>query len=162
VVLFCFLVLFSWSFYNTSSYERVSNFNLKNRLSYIIMKVCNYYITLHSNDTCEFSTLWHDDRFKNIEAKPYDLSLLKKVGVKYLNITGGEPLLREEIGEILKSAKELDFHTSLTTNGILYSERANNLKGLVDRKKELMAKTDQIVKSTQLIKQLFFSEKFKS
>jgi MoaA/NifB/PqqE/SkfB family radical SAM enzyme len=96
-------------------------------------KTCNYYVTFRSNDTCEFCPIWQDERYKNIEEKPYDLNLLKKAGVKLLNITGGEPLLREDLPDTLKEAKELGVETQLATNGILYPEKARLLDGLIDR-----------------------------
>jgi len=96
-------------------------------------KVCNYYVTFKCDDQCEFCSIWQKEQLTEIEAKPYDLARLKAVGVELLNITGGEPLLREDLPEILKQAKELGFIVQLTTNGIIYSEKARLLQGLVDR-----------------------------
>lgn len=96
-------------------------------------KVCNYYVTLRCNDTCEFCPIWQNESYRNIEEKPYDLELLKKAGVKRLNITGGEPLLREDLPDILGKAKEFGFEIQLATNGILYPEKAKLLTGLIDR-----------------------------
>jgi MoaA/NifB/PqqE/SkfB family radical SAM enzyme len=95
--------------------------------------LANYYVTLRCNDTCEFCSIWQNEEYAKIEEKPFDLSVLKQEGVKNINITGGEPLLREDLPEILKTAKELGFFIELTTNGILYSERARLMGGLVDR-----------------------------
>lgn len=97
-----------------------------------MLKVCNYYITLRCNDTCEFCPIWQNEDYKKIEEKPYDLNLLKKVGVELLNITGGEPLLRDDLIQVLKQAKALGLKIQLTTNGILYPERAKSLVGVVD------------------------------
>jgi len=96
-------------------------------------KICNYYLTLRCNDTCEFCSIWQNEEYAKIEEKPCDLSQLKKAGVEQLNIAGGEPLLREDLPEILKTAKELGFSIELTTNGILYSEKGRRIGGLVDR-----------------------------
>lgn len=96
-------------------------------------KVCNYYITLRCNDTCEFCSIWQNEEYQKIEEQPCDLALIKKAGVEQLNITGGEPLLREDLPNILKQAKDLGFKVDLTTNGILYAEKANLLAGLIDR-----------------------------
>jgi len=96
-------------------------------------KVCNYYVTFRSNDTCEFCPIWQNESCKNIEEKPYDLDLLKNAGVTLLCVTGGEPLLREDLPDILRKAKELGFEVQLETNGILYPERAKLLAGLIDR-----------------------------
>jgi len=96
-------------------------------------KTCNYYVTFQCNDTCEFCPIWDNEDFKKYQEKPFDLKELQKLNVKYLNITGGEPLLRQDLVQILKQAKELGFYTILTTNGILYSEKAKEIQGLVDQ-----------------------------
>lgn len=57
------------------------------------------------------------------------LSNFSGFGVTRLKITGGEPLLREDICEIISHAKLVGFtEVSLTTNGILLPERAQDLK----------------------------------
>jgi len=51
---------------------------------------------------------------------------LKKEGVKFVILSGGEPLLREDIFEIGKFLKEEGFKTSLSTNGLLIN--SSNVK----------------------------------
>jgi len=111
----------------------------------MIRQICNYYVTLRSNDTCEFCSIWQDPGYQDIRESgdrvKEILFDLKKDGVKHLNVTGGEPLLRDDLPQILKQAKELGLTTELTTNGILYPEKARLLAprhgsgqgGLVDR-----------------------------
>jgi MoaA/NifB/PqqE/SkfB family radical SAM enzyme len=99
-------------------------------------KICNYYVTLRCNDTCEFCQCWQnpgysDIREPGVQGKEILLNL-KREGVRYLNVTGGEPLLREDLPQILKQAKDFGFSIKLTTNGILYAEKAKSLAGLVD------------------------------
>ncbi|MFH1826791.1 MAG: radical SAM protein, partial [bacterium] len=97
------------------------------------MKTCNYYATLRTNDECEFDSLWPKlDEYSKIGEKPYDLMILKRAGIKILTVTGGEPLLREDLVDILREAKKLGLQVKLTTNGILYPEKASLLKGLID------------------------------
>jgi len=97
------------------------------------MKFCNYFVTFRCNDTCEFCPIWQREELKKIEEKFVDLSFLKAEGIKHLNLTGGEPLLRGDLPSILKNAQELGFTAELTTNGILYAERGKELKGLLNR-----------------------------
>jgi MoaA/NifB/PqqE/SkfB family radical SAM enzyme len=52
--------------------------------------------------------------------------------VKYVDFTGGEPLLKEDVGQIYTEAKRQGFSTSMTTNTILYPKRAKEIQGLVD------------------------------
>lgn len=53
----------------------------------------------------------------------------KKIGIKKIKITGGEPLLRKDIVDIVRIAKENNFEDiSLVTNGILLHKYAKELK----------------------------------
>ncbi|MBN3033724.1 MAG: radical SAM protein [Candidatus Saganbacteria bacterium] len=97
------------------------------------LKVCHYFVTLRCNDACEFCACWSNEAYRAIEEKPYDLAPLKKAGIRLLNITGGEPLLRADLPEILARAKAFGLPTVLTTNGLLYEERARELAGLAGR-----------------------------
>lgn len=105
-------------------------------------RVCHFYVTLRCNDTCEFCACWRDYPPPLPGEPPREegelgaagleplLRRLRREGIKTLNITGGEPLLRSDLPQILQLAKELGFQTELTTNGILYPERAKELRGL--------------------------------
>jgi MoaA/NifB/PqqE/SkfB family radical SAM enzyme len=61
-----------------------------------------------------------------------NLVALRKMGVKVIDFTGGEPLLHQELGAFLALAKELKFITTVTTNALLYPKRAEELKGKID------------------------------
>ena len=99
--------------------------------------VCNYYLTFKCNDTCEFCGIWQKKELLDIkEAGTEDvkkiLHNLKSLGLLIMNFTGGEPLLREDLPEILKISKRLGFFNIITTNGIAYPERADEITGFVD------------------------------
>ncbi|NQT30636.1 MAG: radical SAM protein [Candidatus Saganbacteria bacterium] len=97
--------------------------------------ICNYYVTLSCNATCEFCPLWVESEKNNLSESgnfKQILLSLKREGVHELNITGGEPLLRDDLPELLAQAKEFGFKVKLTTNGILYADKARALQGLVD------------------------------
>jgi len=95
-------------------------------------KTCNYYVTLRCNDSCEFCAIWDNDQHKQIEEKFYNVASLTDLGVDRLNIIGGEPLLRSDLPDIVRQAKDAGLSVDLTTNGILYAERARDLTGYVD------------------------------
>ena len=57
---------------------------------------------------------------------------LCRLGCKTLVFTGGEPLLRPDIGELLRLAKMKGLETYLSTNGLLLKERYDELKDNVD------------------------------
>ena len=62
---------------------------------------------------------------ENVQA---NLNDLKKLGVKVIDFTGGEPLLHRQLPEFLQYAKKLKFITTVTTNTLLYPKYAERLK----------------------------------
>lgn len=54
------------------------------------------------------------------------LSGLRSAGTIHLGISGGEPLLRDDVGEIIRKAREIGFIVSLVTNGILVEQRLDD------------------------------------
>ncbi len=95
--------------------------------------LCNYYLTYRCNASCGFCDIWERPSpyatLKNIHA---NLLALKRLGVKVIDFTGGEPLLHRQLPEILRLAKSLGFITTVTTNGLLYPKQAHPLRGLID------------------------------
>lgn len=55
------------------------------------------------------------------------LNQLKKIGVKKIELSGGEPLLRKDIFEIVSLAKRLHFQVKILTNGSLLSKEKIDL-----------------------------------
>ncbi len=55
---------------------------------------------------------------------------LDMLGIQRINISGGEPLLREDIADIIKAALARKFAVSLTTNGILVARYLDILSKL--------------------------------
>ncbi|HEX8548475.1 MAG TPA: radical SAM protein [Cytophagaceae bacterium] len=95
--------------------------------------LCNYYVTYRCNASCSFCDIWEKPSpYITIENATENLRDLKKLGVKVIDFTGGEPLLHQKIDELLRLAKSFGFLTTLTTNGLLYPKSAEKLKGLVD------------------------------
>jgi len=95
--------------------------------------LCNYYVTYRCNAKCDFCDLWEKPSpYVDLVTVDENLTQLKKLGVKVIDFTGGEPLLHREIDKILELAKKKGFITTLTTNTLLYPKWANKIKGLVD------------------------------
>ncbi|MDR1057835.1 MAG: radical SAM protein [Coxiellaceae bacterium] len=100
------------------------------------MKIlCNYYVTLRCNSRCKFCNIWqlqHKSQEPTIEEIKNNLKDLKKLGIKVIDFTGGEPLLYPFLREALVVAKKLGFYTTVTTNCTLYPQYAGDLKGLIN------------------------------
>lgn len=95
--------------------------------------LCNYYVTYRCNAACSFCDIWEKPSpYVTLENVRENLRDLKKLGVKVIDFTGGEPLLHRQIDVFLKEAKQMGFITTLTTNGLLYPKLAAKLRGLVD------------------------------
>lgn len=95
--------------------------------------LCNYYLNYKCNAKCSFCDIWEiPSQYASLESIKKNFIDLKKLGVKVIDFTGGEPLLHPNLGEILAEAKALKFITTLTTNGLLYPKKAKELVGLID------------------------------
>ncbi|HEY9827615.1 MAG TPA: radical SAM protein [Stenomitos sp.] len=96
--------------------------------------VANYYLTYRCNARCHFCDIWalEPGQEASLDTITRNLQDLRRLGVKYVDFTGGEPLLRADVAEIFQIAKNLGFYTSMTTNTILYPKKAREMQGLVD------------------------------
>jgi MoaA/NifB/PqqE/SkfB family radical SAM enzyme len=95
--------------------------------------LCNYYLTYRCNAKCGFCDIWErPSGYVDMETYRHNLQDLKKLGVKVIDFTGGEPLLHQELPQFLTLAKDMGFITTVTTNGLLYPKNAPKLSGLVD------------------------------
>ena len=96
--------------------------------------VANYYLTYRCNARCHFCDIWalEPKQEADFETICRNLQDLRRLGVKYVDFTGGEPLLKEDVGQIYAEAKQQGFTTSMTTNTILYPKRSKEIHGLVD------------------------------
>lgn len=95
--------------------------------------LCNYYVTYRCNATCSFCDIWEKPSpYITLENFRENLKDLKKLGVKVIDFTGGEPLLHRELDVLLEEAKKAGFITTVTTNCLLYPKYADRIKGKID------------------------------
>jgi MoaA/NifB/PqqE/SkfB family radical SAM enzyme len=96
--------------------------------------VANYYLTYRCNARCHFCDIWalEPKQEASFDTIKQNLQALRRLGVKYVDFTGGEPLLRSDVAEIFAEAKRQGFMTTMTTNTILYPKKAKEMQGLVD------------------------------
>lgn len=102
-----------------------------------MLLLCNYYLTYRCNAYCEFCHFGVHDDFKDTPyAKISDFKSnvrqLAEMGVKFIDLTGGEPLLHREIHLMAEFAKEMKMQTSITTNTLLYPKYAERLAGKIN------------------------------
>jgi len=99
--------------------------------------ICNYYLTYRCNARCGFCDIWEDNTVPASQEAGLDtikanLADLKRAGVKFVDFTGGEPLMHPALPEALTYAKEIGLRTTVTSNGILYPRLAEKLAGNID------------------------------
>jgi MoaA/NifB/PqqE/SkfB family radical SAM enzyme len=94
----------------------------------------HYYITNICNAKCEFCNIWQKDgkETAKIDDVERNLAAARKLGAKFVDFTGGEPLLNPDLPEFLKIAKKYKFITSVTTNTLLFEKFAEKLNGKID------------------------------
>jgi MoaA/NifB/PqqE/SkfB family radical SAM enzyme len=93
-----------------------------------------YFVTNRCNARCSFCAIWSDqpkaDASKGAVLR--NLSGARRAGCRFVDFTGGEPLLHPDLPEFLAEARRLGFITSVTTNCILFARRGKELAGLID------------------------------
>jgi MoaA/NifB/PqqE/SkfB family radical SAM enzyme len=85
---------------------------------------------------CSFCNVWRKNPFPD-EASTSEfkhrLSECWDLGCSVISYTGGEPLLREDIGELLEfSSRKIGFYTGLVTNGLLLDKKIDEISKYTD------------------------------
>ena len=98
-----------------------------------ILKDLFLEVTLRCNARCEHCGSSCGDTIQKDEISAEDLkNTLKEIAEKYnandilLNVTGGEPLVRKDLFDIMKYASSLGFRWGMTTNGMLINDEIIN------------------------------------
>ena len=102
-----------------------------------MLLLCNYYITYRCNAFCVFCHFGAHENFNNtpyarLEDFKSNVSQLARLGVKFIDLTGGEPLLHKDIHLMAEFAKDLNMQTSITSNALLYPKFADKLAGRIN------------------------------
>lgn len=88
------------------------------------MKVC-FNITDSCNGRCITCMQWKQKSYDELITEEVNKILiqLKKIGIRSVSFTGGEPALRRNLSEIIKKANDLNFdNITLATNGLLLTK----------------------------------------
>lgn len=96
----------------------------------------HFECTYRCNMKCSFCNIWRKNIFPNEASTPqFQKKLLDcwDLGCLVVSYTGGEPLLRQDIGELLEySHKKIGFYTGLVTNGLLLDKKINEISEYTD------------------------------
>ncbi len=91
-----------------------------------VNNACNLKCKYCFGGYCERSA---KDDFTTAELKAL-IDDLKANGTVYLTVHGGETLLRDDIGEIVRHIKKRDMYVNLITNGTLVKKRISEIKDI--------------------------------
>jgi radical SAM family uncharacterized protein len=90
--------------------------------------IAGHKLLYECNLRCKMCPFWRreDEKLLDIDEEVKMMEVLKRAGVSFLGFEGGEPLLRNDIGEILNESFSR-FHTSMVTNGWLLKQKIRSI-----------------------------------
>ena len=93
--------------------------------------IVSWAISARCNKSCQYCDI-RDIKIKELETEQVlsTIAELSRLGTKIIHFTGGEPLLREDIGIILDYCSKKGLSTSINSNGSLFEQRIGELKNL--------------------------------
>ncbi|MDX3536036.1 radical SAM protein [Streptomyces sp. MB09-01] len=102
-----------------------------------ILQSARFYVTFRCNSLCGYCNVWQDDKFKGYEELTLErarqiLDELHELGVRYVDFTGGEPVLHPHIDGIVQYAKSLGMTVEVTSNGIRFAKHIDAIVPYVD------------------------------
>lgn len=102
---------------------------IKNKMGRPTPLVLAHEVTMECNLKCKFCTYWRERRKDEMDLEEIKgiVGQAKELGVGMYCVTGGEPLLRSDIVEILRSASSENMITSLVTNGVLLANKISDI-----------------------------------
>lgn len=101
------------------------------------LQSARFYITFRCNSLCGYCNVWQDDKFKGYEELTLErarqiLDELYEIGVRYVDFTGGEPVLHPHIDGIVQYATSLGMKVEITSNGIRFAKHIDAIVPYVD------------------------------
>jgi MoaA/NifB/PqqE/SkfB family radical SAM enzyme len=89
----------------------------------------SYLITNRCDSCCAYCDRWRNPGPELTTEQVFELLAgLRGLGTRFLQITGGEPFLRDDLPAIAARARELGLHVGVNTNGSLVEQRPEVLR----------------------------------
>ncbi len=88
-------------------------------------------ITYRCNLKCNYCGAWRRNAGELNTSQVYEIiDELEKLGAKFIKFSGGEPLLRDDIGEIISYCRKRGLIVLLNSNGTLVCEKLKEIGGI--------------------------------
>lgn len=119
-----------------SQLSRIAGSFAANRIAWSSPLILLHAVTEACNARCPYCVFHHGRR------RPDELSLSEidalyaeaaAIGVRYVHVWGGEPLVHPHIGEVFASARRAGLITGMVTNGMFLAKRADEVLPNLDR-----------------------------
>ena len=95
--------------------------------------ISGHKLTYNCNLRCKMCPFWQRTyKDTSFEEEKRIIKALYNAGVCLIAFEGGEPLLREDLPEILEYSKALGMSTSIITNGVLLSRKIDSIAPYID------------------------------
>jgi len=89
-----------------------------------------WHVTYRCNLRCRYCGYWERGEKELDAAEALELVReFRDAGVRFVVLTGGEPLMRRDIGEIISACKKNGMYVSINSNGTMVRERISEIKG---------------------------------
>ncbi|MGE5637904.1 MAG: radical SAM protein, partial [Chloroflexota bacterium] len=106
---------------------------LSNMFGAIVPLFCGHKLTYNCNLRCKMCPFWQrPNKDSSTESEKAILRQIYDSGVCGIAFEGGEPLLRNDLVEILAFSRSLPLHTSLITNGTLLESRIDEIASYIN------------------------------
>lgn len=85
----------------------------------------HFYVTRQCNLKCRMCNVWKNKDSKHLSLEEIKIAAdkIKKMGASHVVITGGEPLIRKDLPEIISTFSKLGISTRLQTNALMLTEK---------------------------------------
>lgn len=143
--------------------QKVIQSRLTNKRRPIIV---SWNLTYKCNLECKYCGYWERKTPELNTSRIFQyIEELAGNGTKFISFTGGEPLLRKDIGPIINECKNHNIHVSLNSNGLLIKKRIKDIQEVdeiqlsIDGPKQIndvirgRGSFDKVIESIQLCKQ---------
>ena len=116
------------------SYKRLVEISNRLNFPFVPPLTSSVQITLRCNSRCSYCDIWKLGKKREncgvmcLDTLDKVFSSLRKLGVKATSLTGGEPLTRKDLNDVICSADHYGLSVDICTNGIsLTKDRAREL-----------------------------------
>lgn len=115
---------------NFSFYYRMLKIYFLYRFKIYRPVVINMLINSECNLRCSFCDIWKWDQSLSFDVIKETINSMGRIGIPALIVSGGEPMLHEDILKVGQYAKSKKIVTTLNTNGLLIN--VSNVKDVID------------------------------